>query len=391
VSLDRVACVDAFLLASQRCGPERLVVRGMHEVVGPLAARTTYGLALGKAALKMARGAGPVARGVVVTNADDGLGVPDGWSVIVSSHPEPDERSVFAGEAVVDLVAGCTRDDLCLALISGGASSLVELPAPGISIAELRERVAACMASGADIHAINRLRGELSRLKAGKLARMCDAPVATLAVSDVYDDDLAVIGSGPTFANRPDDRASVIAPMRSFATTIASLIPGSHFLAEPQRSDVAQVATDLVDAWDRHGGAVRITHATSGFSGTIRGERRGLRVGWGEPTVTIAEPHGEGGRAQQLALLLARKLRGDWTVNAFIAGSDGIDGPAPAHRRSPAGAFIDNKSWDRIADAGIDPEQALLHRDAGTALDAIGALVVTGPTGINHADVMVIG
>jgi glycerate 2-kinase len=391
VSLDRVACIEAFELAVQRCDPEWLVARGKDQITGPLAGRTTYGLALGKAALKMARGAGPVARGVVVTNADDGRGVPDGWSVIISSHPQPDERSVFAGEAVIDLVAGCTRDDLCLALISGGASSLVELPEPGISIAELRDRVAACMASGADIHAINRLRGELSRLKAGKLARMCDAPVATLAVSDVYDDDLAVIGSGPTIANRRGDRAAVIAPMRSFAATLATLIPEAHCLPDPLRSDVEQVASELVLAWNRHGGSQRITHGTSGFSAVIRGERRGIRVGWGEPTVAIADEHGEGGRAQQLALILARELRGDWEVNAFVVGSDGIDGPAPAHRRSPAGAFIDNTSWNRIADEGIDPEQALVHRDAGTALDAIGALVVTGPTGINYGDVMVVG
>jgi hydroxypyruvate reductase len=374
VSLDRVACIELFERAVERCDPERLVARAKHDVVGPLANRTTYGLALGKAALKMARGAGPVARGVVVTNADDGRGVPEGWSVIVSSHPQPDERSVFAGEAVVDLVAGCTRDDLCLALISGGASALVELPEPGISLEQLRDRVAACMASGADIHAINRLRGELSRLKGGKLARMCDAPIATLAVSDVYDDDLAVIGSGPTYANRPGDRASVIAPMRSFAKAMVRPGPDHGHMfwdAEPYRAGVDVVAPALARNW-----------------------RGGARVSWGEPTVRIPDDHGEGGRAQQLALLLARELRDHPRcdiLSAFVIASDGMDGPAPAHRKSPAGAIVDGKSWDKIADEGIDPEQALLHCDAGTALDAIGALVVTGPTGINHGDVMVIG
>jgi glycerate 2-kinase len=275
VSLDRVACIELFERAVAHCDPERLVARAKDDVVGPLAHRTTYGVALGKAALKMARGAGPVARGVVVTNADDGRGVPDGWSVIVSSHPEPDARSVFAGEAVVDLVAGCTRDDLCLALISGGASALVELPEPGISIDELRERVAACMASGADIHAINRLRGELSRLKAGKLARMCDAPVATLAVSDVYDDDLAVIGSGPTYARRPRDRAAVIAPMRRFAEAVDAEFPPRHggFVPTPYRDDVELVAPALM-------------HAKDMFE----------LVAWGEPTVRIPDDHGEGGR-----------------------------------------------------------------------------------------------
>jgi glycerate 2-kinase len=126
MSLDRVACLEAFRVAVERCDPERLTARAKHDVVGPLAGRTPYGLALGKAALKMARGAGPVARGVVVTNADDGQGVPDGWHVMIGSHPEPDARSLAAGEAAIDLIAGATKADLVLALISGGASSLVE-------------------------------------------------------------------------------------------------------------------------------------------------------------------------------------------------------------------------------------------------------------------------
>ena len=100
--------------------------------------------------------------------------------------------------------------------------------------------------------------------------------------------------------------------------------------------------------------------------------------------------HGEGGRAQQLALELARQLRGVSRA-AFVVGSDGSDGPAPASRPTPAGAYVDGATWDAIANANIDPSAALERRDAGTALAAIGALVVTGPTGVNHADVVVIG
>jgi hydroxypyruvate reductase len=78
-------------------------------------------------------------------------------------------------------------------------------------------------------------------------------------------------------------------------------------------------------------------------------------------------------------------------VNAFVIGSDGIDGPAPHGRPAPAGAFIGEGTWQQIVDAGIDPDAALARCDAGPALDAAGALVVTGPTGINHGDIMLVG
>ena len=389
MSLDRVACVDAFRVAVERCDPERLTARAKDDVVGPLAGRTPYGLALGKAALKMARGAGPVARGVIVTNADDGQGVPDGWHVMIASHPEPDARSVAAGEAVIDLIAGAGKADLVLALISGGASSLVEWPAPGITLDELRARVRACMATGADIHAINALRRELSAIKGGKLARMCEAPVATMAISDVYDDDLAVIGSGPTIANRPADRAAVIAPMRLFARAFAAELPLVHEIDDPLRGNVEQAASAITLAWNRPG-EEQVSHG-GGFLARVRTPRHGYRLLWGEPTVEVPAEHGEGGRAQQLALVLARELRGDEPVNAFVIGSDGIDGPAPRGRPAPAGAFVGNDTWDTIAAAGIDPADAIARCDAGPALDSVNGLVVTGSTGINHGDIVLVG
>jgi glycerate 2-kinase len=116
----------------------------------------------------------------------------------------------------------------------------------------------------------------------------------------------------------------------------------------------------------------------------------GTYVAWGEPTLRVPEDHGEGGRAQQLALLLAKALRGTNLI-AMAIGSDGIDGPPPKGRAAPAGAIVDGSTWDAIVSAGHDPERALARCDAGTVLDAVGALVVTGPTGINHGDLVVIG
>jgi hydroxypyruvate reductase len=125
--------------------------------------------------------------------------------------------------------------------------------------------------------------------------------------------------------------------------------------------------------------------------GAVAGAQdRAAIVAWGEPTLRVPTPHGIGGRAQQLALMLARWLRGS-SRSALVVGTDGVDGPPPLDRPSPAGAWVDGTTWDAIVAAGIDPAAALAACDAGTALDAVGALVVTGPSGINHADLVILG
>ena len=203
--ISRRICEDAFREAVIECDPARLVRAAL--VRTPLTAAPIFGIAIGKAALAMARGAGAVTRGVIVTNAHDGRGVPAGWHVMVAGHPEPDERSLAAGDAVIDLLASAGPNDQVLALISGGASSLVERPLPGVTLDQLRADVRALMAGGAPIAEINAARIARSAIKGGKLAALSLAPVRTLVTSDVIGDDLGVIGSGPTIPTR-----EVIAP-----------------------------------------------------------------------------------------------------------------------------------------------------------------------------------
>jgi len=160
--------------------------------------------------------------------------------------------------------------------------------------------------------------------------------------------------------DRDGDRVEVIAPLRAFADALP--------IAGPR----VAIANDVVRA------AELLTAAGSAI------------VGWGEPTVALPRDHGIGGRAQQLALHLARRLRGSSRA-AFVAGTDGMDGPLPASWPAPAGAYVDGTTWDAIASAGIDPDLALARCDAGSALHAVGALVVTGPTGVNHADIAIVG
>ncbi len=374
----RVICEDAFRAAVADCDPARLVHAALARA--PLTATSVWGVSIGKAALAMARGAGAVTRGVVVTNAHDGRGMPAGWHVIVAGHPEPDARSLQAGDAVIDLLASAGPDDQVLVLVSGGASSLVERPLPGITLDQLRIEIRALMASGAPIAEINAARIARSAIKGGKLAALSLAPVRTLVTSDVIGDDLAVIGSGPTIPTRGSDRAELVAPMELFATSVrrAMVRAGRRALRVELGPMNADVAIE----------AARLERTSVQVSSTL--ETTGPMIAWGEPTVHVPVDHGDGGRAQQLALELAKLLRGS-SRSAFVVGSDGIDGPAPRDRPAPAGAYIDGMTWDAIMAAGIDPDVALARCDAGTALAAVGALVITGPTGINHADLVIVG
>ena len=420
----------AFARAVQACALDRRVAAALADLPPPLAGARRLGIAIGKAALAMARGA-PVDRGIAVVPAGSVSGAggaggagsagsaggamtaaaPAGWRVIEASHPDPDERSEAAGRAVRELVLGAVADDVVIALISGGASALVEQPR--IPLGELRALAGALMAAGAPIDELNTVRGALSELKAGRLALACAAPIVTLVASDVIGDPLDVIGSGPTIGpwlatpGAPVDvglaedsrrrAALAILERRGLAAPAALLVPiPPRPIARADRAVLVAPMAAFADAACEALAAagLRARRLDPPLEGDVAAAARRLAaeagpfVAWGEPTLHIPADHGDGGRAQQLALALARLLRG--TPRALlVAGTDGVDGPPPrAGRASPAGAFIDGATWDAIAAAGVDPALALERRDAGTALAAAGALFVPGPTGVNHADVV---
>jgi hydroxypyruvate reductase len=404
------------------CDPETRVREALvePEIAARLAGRRRFAFAVGKAALAMARGAGEVASGIAVVPSGAGGELPRGWQVLEAAHPEPDERSVAAGRALLDLVRTPRAGDVVLALISGGASALAELPI--VALPELVATIRGVMAAGAPIDEINTVRGALSEIKAGQLALASPAPVVTLAVSDVIGDALAVIGSGPTIgpwlaspgvavgdgaaAHRSRARAilerhGVAVPPVLFA--MPSVPEGESPARSVARSDHARVIAPMSTAGHAAIRALAARGVTASLveapiAGEIEAVARMLAtravgvsfVAWGEPTLRIPAMHGTGGRAQQLALVLARWLRGT-ARGALVVGTDGIDGPPPADRPAPAGAWVDGATWDAIVAAGRDPAAALATCDAGTALHAAGALIVTGPSGINHADLVIIG
>jgi glycerate 2-kinase len=428
--LPRSLVDQVFAAACRVCDPERAVADWLG--ADTLEPRRRFGVAIGKAALAMARGAGPVHRGIVVTPDPGDAAVPAGWRVLVSSHPIPDERSVAAAHEVISVIEAAGEADLVLALISGGTSALVELPL--VPLADFVALTSALMARGAPIEELNTVRSALSSIKAGGLALRSRAPVITLVASDVIGDDPRIIGSGPTIAADPevdeaandntthvanDNENDVARPDVALRRIRAREILEEHDLAVPEiltedsldpavvfedrTADrvalvlpMARFAEAIVDELAKHTNRrvilldpIATDAATAAEAIAKRVRESGddaIVVAWGEPTVALPADHGEGGRAQQLALLLARALRGSDRC-ALAIGSDGSDGPPHRDRPTPAGAFVDGATWDRIGDA----EAALARCDAGSVLASIGALIVTGPTGINHADVVIVG
>jgi hydroxypyruvate reductase len=400
-------------------------------------------VAAGKAAPAMAAGAmrylerrGLAAMdGVVIGLEGAGVHMSPPLRWYAGSHPVPDQRSLHAAGAALAAAACAPAGTEILALISGGASALMALPAPGIDLADKVATMRAVAASGADIHALNTVRKQLSAIKGGRLAARAAAPVTTLVASDVIGDDLASVGSGPTvpdpttFAQaraivaaamdwaavpasvrahldagcaderletpstaRPGDRAVLVAGTSALVHAAGDACRGRGARVEIAGSaltgDVAQVAERIARAAheaEARAGAEADSAAGEGSAPPPDGRVRRAWIGGGEATIVLPRQSGAGGRAQHIALLLARALAGTRHVSVLVAGSDGIDGNSPA-----AGAIVDGRTWDAMRAAGADPSAALARRDAFPALAAADAAICTGPTGVNHADITII-
>ena len=348
--------------------------------------------------------------GVVVTRY--GHAVPTRRILVLeSSHPVPDASGEAAAARILDAVRGLGADDLVLALISGGASALLPLPAPGLTLADKQEVNRALLASGATIHEMNAVRKHLSAIKGGRLAAAArPARVVTLAISDVPGDDAAVIGSGPTV---PDP--STLADVRAILARYGIALPpaaAAHLARGEETPKPGEIDADFrlvatpgmaLEA----AAAVARTHGLAPLilGDAIEGESRelgtvmaGIALGaqrhghplpapavllsGGETTVTIGRgPAGRGGRNSEFLLGLAVALKGAARIHAIAGDTDGIDGTEDA-----AGAIVTPDTLARARAAGLDPMAMLDGHDSYTLFDRIGDLVRTGPTLTNVND-----
>lgn len=386
-------------------------VSGRRSVREALGARALAGpvhlIALGKAAEAMAAGAfdqlnGVIARGLIVTKA--GHADLAAWrgrpvQLLESAHPVPDERSLAAGQALLEFIAATPPTEQCLVLLSGGASSLVDVLPPGADIADLQRLNRYLLASGQDIHAINRLRRACSLIKGGRLAqRLAPRPVLALLISDVEGDDPAVIGSGPLTpsTDAPVRAAELPAELQHLLVAQPVPQPGEASFARIEQEIIASNAQALAAAAERAQALGLAVHRQPEF---LRGEAAelgaslaqhllrappGIHLWGGEPTVTLPPHPGRGGRMQALALAAAQVLAGQDDVLLLAAGTDGSDGPT-----EDAGALVDGGTVARCRAGGQEPAQALAAADAGSALAASGDLLSTGPTGTNVMDLVI--
>ncbi len=349
--------------------------------------------------------------------------------IVEAAHPVPDANGLAAAERILALTQGLTADDLVICLMSGGASSLLTLPAEGLSLADKQAVNQALLASGAHIAEMNCVRKHLSRIKGGRLAAACaPARVLTLAISDVPGDDPSVIGSGPTVPDattcadalailkryqielppvawaalesgarktgawetpKPSDPCFVHNQVQLMATPRASLWAAAA--AAEAAGVTAYVLSDEIEGESREVGKVHAALAKSvarhgqPFAKPAPGKACVILSG-GETTVTLrprqpGAAKGRGGRAGEFCMGLAQALQGEAGLWALAADTDGIDGV-----EDNAGAFVMPDTLARAEAMGLKVADFLDRNDAYGFFQALDDLLVTGPTHTNVND-----
>jgi glycerate 2-kinase len=391
-----------------------------------------YLVGAGKAAMPMAEAIGEVLRehlsdgrltsGVTITKYQHiDRPLPDQLRVYEAGHPVPDEQGVAATRDLAALLDQTTPRDLVFCVISGGGSALMTLPAEDITLADLQITTQLLLRAGATIHQINTIRKHLDNIKGGGLARLVHgAPIVTLILSDVIGNDLSIIASGPTVPD-PSTFAEAWRVIEQF--DLADQLPGSvrtrlergvsgEIPDTPKPGDPLfdRVQTVIIGSNAQAAQAAEKAAQQLGFnthllSTQVQGEAREVAkvvaaiakeialynrpvakpaclILGGETTVTL-KGNGLGGRNQEMALACALAI--DGLPNMLIAalGTDGTDGPTDA-----AGAIATGETVGRAKTIGRDAEAHLANNDSYHYFQALGDLIVTGPTGTNVNDLL---
>ncbi len=410
--MERELLEDLFRAAIAAADPGRAVAANLPE--RPRGRTIVVGA--GKAAAQMAqafeRAWGPPIDGLVVTRYGHAVAT-EHIEAVEAAHPVPDEAGFLAARRMMAKVHGLGPDDLVVALISGGGSALLPAPGPRMTLADEQELTRSLLASGLPIGQMNRNRNELSEIKGGRLAVLAaPARLATLVISDVPGDDPALVASGPTIpiASTRDDVRRLVALAHLKLPPAASAILASADNLPPRPDDprlagnsariiasaalsldaaasrarekglVSYILSDAIEGEARDIGMMHAAIAKEIASRNRPVARPALLLSGGETTVTL-RGNGKGGRNSEFLLSFALAIEGVDGISALAGDTDGIDGS-----EDNAGAVADGTSIARMRAAGIDARSALANNDAYSAFQAIGDLVITGPTGTNVND-----
>ncbi len=357
--------------------------------------------------------------GIVITRYGHGLPLKR-MRVVEAGHPVPDEQGEAAAREILALASSLGQDDLLLVLVSGGGSSLLSLPVPGVPMADLKKVTRDLLASGAPIQDMNTVRKHLSAIQGGRLALATQARVLALVISDVTGDDPTHIASGPTVPD-PTTYADAIEILARFAVTPPATIaahlergasgaiaetpkPGDPAFARVDNRVIATARASLAAAaahMQRYGVTPMVlgdsvTGESSEVAKVYAALARETRlhnqpmkppvalISGGETTVTLRKS-GRGGRCSEFLLSLAVSLEGLEDTWALACDTDGIDGS-----EDNAGAILTPDALARARAAGLSPRKMLADNDSYGFFAALGDLVVTGPTRTNVNDYRII-
>lgn len=340
---------------------------------------------------------------------------------IEAGHPVPDENSISAGKAVMDMFKKTSADDLIIMLISGGASALMADCPPGCTLQDIQQTVQALLNCGAAIEEINTIRKHLSLIKGGQLMQYTAATVAALIISDAPGDDLSVIASGLTVPDNTgfDDAWAIVQHYRLTDTLPKSVIrwlqPGiqKELKDTPKKDDKCFekvyneiVATNDIALQAAARKANLLGYDTHILTPPISGEAslqakyfieklkktppgRPSCILWGGETTVTIRGSGKGGRNQEFALaalchLQSHPMDAHSQIAILSGGTDGTDGPTDA-----AGAVVDNELLKELQQSTLNAEEYLLNNDAYSFFEQTGNLIITGPTQTNVMDIVV--
>jgi glycerate 2-kinase len=368
-------------------------------------------LGIGKAAATIARALHPLvadrlAGGCVLTAPGYAVPVPE-LEVLTGSHPLPTAEAEEAGQRLWEALARPGPRDLVLWITSGGGSALWALYRDPLCAEEARQAFDLLLRSGMPIRELNLVRRLLLRWANGGVLRRIRARVLELILCDVPGEALEAVASGPLQVTVEDPSWAIsllqnrglwpLLPKRAreaLAGARAPVAPSSAVLGRlPLASGRTALSAMAREAGQRGFQVWRLTDRLEGEAGPLgrllvrladgfHPRRRARILLWaGESTVTLSHGAGRGGRNQELALAAALELEGRAGAMLLAASTDGQDGPTDA-----AGALVDGYTAERVRLAGLDPEGALREHNSYPALDAADALLRTGPTGTNVAD-----